>query len=410
MSIFIGIDWSENKHDIEFMNEAGATLARLTIPHSPEGFLKLDATRQQLGIAANDCLVALETAHNLLIDFLWAHAYTQVYVVPPSVVKSSRGRFSSSGARTDASDAHLLADLLRTDRARLHPWHPDSLLTRQLRAKIGFVHHLTRQSVRLSNRLRAVLVRYYPTALHVFSDLTTQIALEFIRMYPTPAHAEGLTWAEFQKFAVQQHYPQPKKLTACFARMQTAQPAATPETIQVYHEEAVQLATLLLSVVQAKQATLRQAQQLFQQHPDHAVFDGLPGVGDLLAPALLAKFGDDRKRFPNSASVQALAGTCPVTDQSGKRKVIKFRHACDREFRTIAQQWARLSLAESAWAQAYFDQVRSHGQSDSHAYRCLANRWLAILWKLWQTHQSYDEAYHLKQRTIHSKPRHRVQK
>jgi transposase len=56
----------------------------------------------------------------------------------------------------------------------------------------------------------------------------------------------------------------------------------------------------------------------------------------------LAKFGDDRQRFPTPSSVQALAGTCPVTERSGKRKVIKFRQACDREFRYIAQQWARL--------------------------------------------------------------------
>ncbi len=122
----------------------------------------------------------------------------------------------------------------------------------------------------------------------------------------------------------------------------------------MYQEEAVQLATLLLSVVQAKQAALRQAQELFCQHPDHQVFAGLPGAGELLAPALLAKFGDDRKRFPRPASVQAVAGTCPVTDQSGKRKVIKFRHACDREFRAIVQQWARLSLGESTWGASVF--------------------------------------------------------
>ncbi len=231
MSVLIGIDWSENKHDIEFMNEAGAALAQLTIPHSPDGFLKLESTRQKLNLTPKECLAALETAHNLLIDFLWSHDYTQVYVVPPHVVKSSRGRFNSSGARADASDAHLLADLLRTDRARLHPWQPDCLLTRQLRAKIDLVHHLTRQSIQLSNRLRAVLVRYHPTALQIFSDLTTQIALEFIRTYPTPEHADALTWRDFQKFAEQHHYPQLKKLNVCFARIQQAQPAATNETI-----------------------------------------------------------------------------------------------------------------------------------------------------------------------------------
>jgi Transposase len=99
MSILIGIDWSENQHDIEFMNEAGAALAQLTIPHSPDGFLHFDATRQRLCASPAECLVALETAHNLFIDFLWSHNYTQVYVVPPNIVKSSRGRFGSSGAR-----------------------------------------------------------------------------------------------------------------------------------------------------------------------------------------------------------------------------------------------------------------------------------------------------------------------
>ncbi len=103
--------------------------------------------------------------------------------------------------------------------------------------------------------------------------------------------------------------------------------------------------------------------------------------------------------------MQALAGTCPVTDESGKRKVVKFRRACDREFRHVAQQWAMASLSESVWANTYWDAVRPHCDSDSHAYRCLANRWLAIAWKLWQTRQPYDEAYHLQQRAIRSKPR-----
>jgi len=43
--------------------------------------------------------------------------------------------------------------------------------------------------------------------------------------------------------------------------------------------------------------------------------------------------------------------------------------------------------------------LNSH--SKSHAYRCLANRWLGIIWKLWQTGQVYDEAYHLQQINEH---------
>jgi len=164
------------------------------------------------------------------------------------------------------------------------------------------------------------------------------------------------------------------------------------------------LAGLLLNLVKSKKNALRDLQTLFRQHPDCSVFDSLPGAGDLLAPALLAKFGDDRKRFPNPNSVQALAGTCPVTQSSGKRKFVHFRYACDREFRQIAQQWARSSLKRSVWANAYWERVRPHCHSRSHAYRCLANRWLAVAWKLWQIRQPYDEAYHLRQCALRSRP------
>lgn len=144
MSVYIGIDWSAQKHDIVFLNEAGASIARQTIPHQATGFQQLDETRQSLNVPVTDCLVGIETAHNVLIDYLWGQGYSQVYVIPPTVVKSSRGRYGSSGSRSDQMDAQLLADILRTDRARLQPWRPDSLLTRQIRAKVSLVHHLTK--------------------------------------------------------------------------------------------------------------------------------------------------------------------------------------------------------------------------------------------------------------------------
>jgi len=406
MNTYIGIDWSEQKHDVSFLNEAGVIISQFTIPHTGDGLLKLEEHRQQLGQSRQECLVALETAHHLVVDFLWSRGYQHVYVIPPSVINSSRGRYGQSGARDDRRDSRLIADVLRTDRARLPPWRPDSLLTRQIRAKVGLINYLTRSQGRLSNRLRALLIRYYPAALTVFSTLTAQITLHFLQGFPTPQAATSLTWSEFKAFALEHNYPHPRKLPACFARLQQEQPEATSETVLVYQEEVPLLAKHLLAVVQAKAQALRELQKLFQHHPDQAVFTSLPGAGKLLAPALLAKFGDDRQRFPSPASVQALAGTCPVTDSSGKRRIIKFRQACDREFRQIVQQWARHSLGESVWANAYWQQTRPRCASDSHAYRCLGNRWLAIAWKLWQTGQAYDQDYHLQQRAMHTKANH----
>lgn len=405
MSVYLGIDWSQSKHDAAFVNLAGACLAQLTISHSPEGFRKLDETRLQLGIEPSDCLVGLETAHNVLVDFLWSRGYGQIYVVPPNVVKSNRSRYRQSGAQSDPGDAQVLADILRTDCGRLYPWFPDGLMTRQIRATVSLIGFLTRSIGALSNRLRSVLIRYHPAALEVFSSLTSAITLAFIQAYPTPDKVTKLTWSEFQAFGRAHRYPNSQNLARAFARLQAPHPQASLDTVRVYQAEALLLAGLLRQTLQQKKAALGELTGLFNQHPDREIFGSLPGAGDYLAPALLGHFGDDRRRFPTAASLQALAGTCPVTKSSGKRRVVRFRHACDRDFRQIAQQWARASLKASPWACAYFSQVRPRCRSANEAYRRLANRWLGVAWKLWQTRQLYDETYHHQERILRSQPR-----
>jgi hypothetical protein len=247
------------------------------------------------------------------------------------------------------------------------------------------------------------LLRYYPAALNVFSSLSGLVLLRFLLAYPTPATAAALSWGQFEAFALGAGYPHPKKLGDCYIRLQQLQLEASPETVLIYQNQVPMLAQELLGLVQHKTEALAQLSQWFSHHPDQAIFASLPGLGQLLGPALLAKFGDDRQRFPTPASVQALAGTCPVTDQSGQRRLIKFRHGCDHEFRQICQQWARASLKSSLWAKAYWYQVRPRCHSEQHAYRCLANRWLAVAWKLWQSRQPYDETYHLQQRRLRAK-------
>jgi hypothetical protein len=132
-----------------------------------------------------------------------------------------------SGARSDPRDAFVVADVLRTDRGRLQPWFPDTLLTRQIRAKVSLIHHLIRSMVRLSNRLRAVLLRYYPASLQVFGDLTSQVALHFIQTFPAPQAARALT---FEAFGRQHRYTQRKALARSFARLQGPWLHASPET------------------------------------------------------------------------------------------------------------------------------------------------------------------------------------
>ncbi len=399
MEVYFGIDWGHAQHEACFINSQGQVLSRVRVEHTAGGLAELDRAREQLGVSRAECWVGLETAHTLVIDFLWDQGYEQVFVIPPGAIKGARRRYRQTNAHTDESDAWLIADVVRTDPQTLYPWRPDSLIVRQLRAKVSLLHFLTKEIRRLSNRLSAVLARYYPAALQVFRDPASRIALLFLQAFPTPEAAATLTRQAFGAFARAHRYRQSDRvLSAAYARLCTAYPVASSSTVAAYHQEAVWLAQHLLATLECKKQETAHLHDLFLQHPDHELFASLPGTGDFLAPALLAKFGDDRQRFPQPDSLQALAGTCPVTEQSGKGRRVSFRQACDHEFRQIAQQWAKSSISQSSWAATYWYNVRPHSRTSSHAYRCLANRWLAIAWKCWQSHQPYDEALHLQNR------------
>ena len=397
MQVYIGIDWSRKKHDIVITDETGKRISAGVMEHSRKGFAKLEQMRQRLGVTLDECVVGLETAHTILIDYLWQNGYDHLRVIHPNIVNKSRERYRQSGAYDDQSDAYVISDLLRTDGHRFVPWHPGSPLLQEMRTTVSLAQFLTKQSTQQANRLEAVLHRYYPAARQLFS-WPSPIACHFLLAYPTPEASRALSYDAFCTFVKAHGHTQSGKWFKIYDTLQEDYPQAA--AIAAGQAEALPLAQMLLNTLTTKKQTLAHLQTLFQQHEDAPIFASLPGAGELLAPALLVKFGEDRARFPDAASVQMLAGTAPITKRSGNTKRVLFRRACDKSFRYFAQQFARTSLRGSDWARAYFQDAIQRGLGETHALRCLANRWLSITWKLWFDCKLYDESFHLQQRLL----------
>jgi transposase len=400
--LLVGVDWSQSHYDIAVVAPNGALLSQFRIAKTATKFLTFAEKIEQFGVPAPNCQIGLETAHNILIDFLWSRQYA-VYVIPPSIVKSSRGRFGNSGSYTDAKDAHLIADIMRTDRDRFAPWRPDSEQLMKIKTKLGHIAYMTKLITRQTNRLRNILLRVYPQILNAFNDLDIFIVLHLLAAFPTASALADLSYPDFAAFCRKHRCHRMDWIMTWYSRLHQPQPSVQSTLAAAYQDEIIFIAQQLLSLVREKKQALQQVQLLFQQHSDQHIFASLPGAGDLLQPKLLVMFGEDRARFPSPQDIRSLAGTCPVTKQSGKRRRIQFRRACNHSFRETAQQFAVASVQQVDWAATYFTASLSRGLRKNHAYRCLANRWLGIIWKMWQTRQLYDEAYHLKQ--IHKQRR-----
>jgi transposase len=396
--LLIGIDQSPSKHDICIMDVKGCQLAHLSIPNSATGFQDLHAACQKFGVPPQNCLVAIESAHSLLVDYLLDHGYP-VRIVPGKSVDRYRDRFRQSRSCSDTGDAEVLAHVMRTDRALYQPLVPDTPLTRQIRSQVKLVSDAKKNVVRCTNQLRDLLWRYYPIAAELFSSLDCYIALEFIQAYPTPQAADALTQADFNAFCRAHNYRRFDYIARRYAELSAAQTYASPEVAAAYASQAQALSRVVYTLVTERNAAQKALTQSFEQHPDAHIYASLPGAGEFLAPAILSKFRDHRGRFPSSSVAQAVAGTCPVTIRSGKRKRrIVFRHACDRKFRHIMTQFARCSIKKASWAAAYYYTKLASCGKKNQAYRCLANRWVAIIWRLWVDRVEYDEAVHLRNR------------
>ena len=391
--IYIGIDWADQEHHVFITNDLGANLGSFAITHSVEGFAKLEDRVKGLSSDQKGCLFALEIASGLLVGYLLAKGYT-VYPINPKAVDRYRDRYRVSGAKSDPGDAMVLSHILRTDRPRHQPLMPSSELARELLLLTRDHQNLVQQRTRLVNQLNACLKEYYPAALQFFSSVDQPLALAFLNHFPTPGDAQRLSLQELEAFCFKHHYHNRKDIKRLYNKLQLPMLQAHPFVVRAKSRYLLSLISQLIPLQQSIKEYEGEIECLFKRHPDSEIFLSLPGAGKTIAPQMLAEIGDRRENFPHCEFLQAEAGTAPVTKRSGGRIMVVFRRSCRKRLRNTLQQFALESLKFCPWAREYYKAQKQRGKSTSQALRALANRWLAIIWVMWQRDLPYDDEYH----------------
>jgi len=394
---FVGFDWASDHHDVVVEDQHGKIVEDFRFDDTAEGWQVLIKKLSKYP----DVAVAIETSSGATVERLLEAGYA-VYPVNPKAAKRYRERQAPSGTKTDRLDAWSLADALRLDGHTWRPLKSDDPLTVELRLLCRDEIALIEQRTALVCQLRAALGEYYPVALEAFDDWTLPSAWVFIEAFPTPTaltKAGKRRWEKFlhtHKLYRRETY---QKRLDLFAQAEVF--CGSQATTNAKSMLAVALAGQL-RVLQSHLDKFRdRIKKLFAQHPDHDLFGSLPGAGEKLAPRLLAELGDDRERFDSPDALRCYAGTAPVSYQSGRVSKVRFRRACQKALRHTVHLWANLSRSKCPWAQAYYEKKRREGQSHACALRCLGQRWLKILWKMWQTRRRYDPELHQRNQLKH---------
>jgi len=395
---YIGIDWADQKYDIMMLDQAGTMLSKLfTIKKNQSDFERFSDRLSKLSPSAQQCKIGIETPHNVIVDFLIERDYP-VFALFPGAMKSFRKRYRSSGARDDQFDAFVLADVLRTDTRCWCKVDFGSQLVREIRVLAQDHHTVVEQHTALSNRLRSTLKSYYPEYQQFFSDVACPSSLAFIQAYPDFQSARQLSRQQLRQFFKEQQLHHNKKVDNIYQTLQQ-QPVTVPATlVRTKQLKALSTVQQLLAVIATIEQYEQQLQQLLSQHPDSEIFLSYPGVGLITAARLLAFFGDNRDLYQNASELQALAGTCPVTEKSGNYKSVYYRTACNKFFRDVMGNLAFASLRQAKWTLAYYQHHRKRGKNHQHALRCLSNIHVRVLFAMWKNRTQYDENIFLAQR------------
>jgi transposase len=402
LMLFVGDDWAEDHHDVEVVDETGTVLARRRFPEGLVGVTALHALIAEhappqwaeLGPAeaARQVKVGIETERGSWVAALTAAGY-QVFAINPLSVSRYRQRHSTSGAKSDAADAHLLAEIVRLDRAHHLPVAGDSPLGEAIKLTARTHQSMVWDRTRHVLRLRSALREFFPAALEAFAELDAPDVLELLAAAPDPDTASRLS-----KSRVLTAFKRAGRRGNLEARADQLRRRLRAEELRQPPMVQDAYAAIVASEVALIEALNGQIEKLgevvghhFGRHPDAEIYASQPGLGVVLAARVLGEFGDDPHRYADAKARKSYAGTAPITKASGTKRVVLARYARNRRLGDALQQWAFCSLRGSPGARAYYQQLRARKIGHQAALRQLANRLVGILHGCLKTHTTYDE-------------------
>jgi transposase len=384
-----GIDWASADHAVAIVDAAGVQCDRFSVEHRAADLRRLVNRLRRAGVVE----VAIERPDGPVVDAL-IEAGLVVFVISPNQIKNLRSRYGQAGNKDDRFDAYVLADVLRTDRARLRPLTRDSEQTITLRMTVRARQDLVTTRVAVANQLRAHLQITLPGVIDLFRDIDSNITLAFLRRFPNQDKADWLSPARLERWLRGMAYNHIRNLDRLWAHLNGAPRGTTGQQAVARGNITMALVATLTALRAQIDALDKEIAEQLATHPDAAIFTSLPRSGTVRAARLLAEIGDARGRYPTPESLVCLAGAAPSTRQSGKVKVVAFRWAVDKQLRGAVIDFAGDSHHASPWAADLYAKARARNHDHPHAVRILARAWLHVIWRCWQDNVPYDPTKH----------------
>ena len=398
---FVGIDWATQAHQVCVLDGEGHRVAERSVTHAGGAIAEFVDWLVDLAGGQPECVaMAIEVPRGALVETLVERGF-HVYALNPKQLDRFRDRYTVAGAKDDRRDAFVLAASLRTDRPAFRRVRLDDPVIVELREYSRMDDDLRDELTRLANRLREQLHRFFPQMLELVPAADEPWLWTLLEIVPTPQAVPRLKRQRIEK-VLRTHRIRRFDAAAVLAALGTPPLPAGPGTVEAASAHVALLLPRLRLVSDQRLRCGRQIDALLTRlgesdgpsGPNRAPTDvrilrSLVGVGSRVSATMFAEAAQllaDRD-YP---ALRAHSGIAPVTRQSGKRKQVVMRHACNGRLRGAVYHWAFISVQHDERSAATYAEYRGRGHTHGRALRGVADRLLRTLIAMLRSRTLYD--------------------
>ena len=317
--ISVGIDVSKGKSMVCIMKPGGKILkSPFEMPHSRESILHLI---EFIKSCNEEVRVILEDTGHYHLPIVALLVENGIFTCCVNALRMKK--FCSQSirrAKTDKIDANHIAQFGITYWSELSPVSQSKDVYKELRLLSRQYHQTTSMLVKSKVNLSNLIDQTMPGINNLLSDSTSNHKLtDFVKRYYHYEHilkmGEKRFTSDYIKWAKKQGYREHERsANAIFAIVQNGIPTLpNTNTTKFVIREAVRV---IHEIEKTRDTILSQMQTFAKSLFEFFIIREMPGIGDKLAPRIIAEIGDVR-RFKNKHSLVAYAGIDAPPYQSG---------------------------------------------------------------------------------------------
>lgn len=370
VAVYLGLDVGKGEHHATALAPSGKRLHDRALPNSEP---KLRALFAKLAKHGRVLVVVDQPASIGALPVTVARDAGCLVAYLPGLTMRRIADLYPGEAKTDARDAHIIADAARTMPHTLRDLEPDDETIAALHMLLGFDDDLAAEATRTSNRIRGLLTAIHPHLERVIGPRIRHPAvLDLLEHYGSPGAIAQAGREETIEVLRSGAPRMAGRLAAEILAALDEQTVVVPGT----NSAAIilpSLAASLRTVLDQRKKLAANIEELLDTHPLSKVLTSMPGVGVRTGARILAEIGD-ASAFPTAAHLAAYAGLAPVTRRSGSS--IRGEAPPRRGNRLLKRAFflaAFASLADPA-SRTYYDRKIAEGKRHNQALICLARR------------------------------------